>query len=114
MDSRTAKINQYMLDSNFLDDSTVVHSTNLVAGVRVAVPPTSWKREEKLGAGGFGTVWREVEQGTGQVRAVKVISKLQLNVREVEALIDLQDVGFGLLPCFLLHSLLHSRIDLET
>lgn len=85
-------IDQYKLDSEFHDDS-VTHTTSLVSGKPVTVPATVWVRETKLGAGGFGTVWREREKGTGQLRAVKVISKLQLNVREVEALIQLQDVS---------------------
>lgn len=85
-------IDQYKLDSKFLDDS-VTHTTSLVSGKPVTVPATVWVRETKLGAGGFGIVWREREKGTGQLRAVKVISKLQLNAREVEALIQLQDVG---------------------
>lgn len=95
MASRSSIIDQYRLDSKFLD-GCVVHTTSLVSGKPVTVPATTWVRETKLGAGGFGTVWREREKGTGQLRAVKIISKLQLNVREVEALIQLQDVSLSI------------------
>lgn len=102
MASQITKVDQYKLDSRFLDD-TVVHTTILVSGERMRVREMTWKREKKLGAGGFGTVWREKEQLTGRFRAVKVVSKIQLNVRELEALIELQDVSksvdsFTLLP----------------
>lgn len=92
MASRVTKIDQYKLDSRFLDNA-VVHTTSIVSGVRKMVPATTWNRENKLGTGGFGTVWREREQQTGQFRAVKILSKIQLNVRELEALIELQDVS---------------------
>lgn len=79
MTSQMTKVDQYKLDSSFLDGS-VVHTT-------------TWKTEQKLGSGGFGTVWRQREQRTGRFRAVKVLSKIQLNIRELEALIQLQDVS---------------------
>lgn len=91
MDSNTEKIDLYKLDSVFHED-TVVHSTGLVAGTRVPLK-TTWKREKLLGSGAFGSVWREKEDESGKLRAVKVISKLNLNVREVEALVALQDVS---------------------
>lgn len=92
MASRITKVDQYKLDCHFLDDA-VVHTTAVVSGVRMSVGATTWKREHKLGTGGFGTVYREREQQTGQFRAVKILSKIQLNVRELEALIELQDVS---------------------
>lgn len=87
----TAKLDLYKLDSAF-DGDTVVHTTVLHPGPRMAAKVTTWKREKKLGAGAFGVVWREKEQGSGELRAVKVISRLQLNIREVQALVELQDV----------------------
>lgn len=33
------------------------------------------------------------EETSGQLRAVKIVSKLQFNLRELEALVELQDVG---------------------
>lgn len=91
MTSITEKIDLYMLDSVIRED-TVVHTTGLVAGTRVPFK-TTWKREKFLGSGAFGSVWREKEEQSEKLRAVKVISKLQLNVREVEALVALQDVS---------------------
>lgn len=93
MASRVTRINGYKLDSLFPDDSSVIHTNSLISGKRVTVPPTTWKREDKLGVGAFGTVWRERERKTGQLRAVKVVSKRELNVWELEVLIDLQDVS---------------------
>lgn len=90
MASSTAKLDSYKLDSVF-HGNTVVHTTALLAGQKVALN-TTWNREKKLGAGAFGTVWREKEERSGQLRAVKVIAKLQISIREVEALVELQDV----------------------
>lgn len=86
MSSPITKVDQYKLDSQFLDD-TIIHTTVLVSGERMTVRGMTWKREQKLGTGGFGTVYREREQRTGRFRAVKIVSKLQLNVRELEAMI---------------------------
>lgn len=80
MTSQISKVDQYKLDSQFINGA-VVHSN------------TTWNREHKLGTGGFGTVWRERDQRTGRLRAVKVVAKINLNVRELEALIELQDVS---------------------
>lgn len=91
MASVTAKIDRYKLDSTF-DEESVFHTTRLLPGPRMGALKTHWKRDKKLGAGAFGVVWREKEHKTGQLRAVKVISKLQLNVREVEALVEIQNV----------------------
>lgn len=92
IDPKTEKLNQYKLDAVFHGD-LVFHTTALVAGKVVSVPRTAWRRGVRLGAGASGVVWREMEHGSGQLRAVKVVSKLQLNVRELEALVELQDVG---------------------
>lgn len=95
MASRTSKLLGYKLDSDFDDDgSTVVHTTYGTGSESAAPVFTTWRREERLGAGAFGVVWRQREEITGQLRAVKVVSKLQLNIRELEALVELQDVGF--------------------
>lgn len=93
MASKTSKVDQYKLDAELRND-TVVHTTRMVAGKRIAVPRMAWKRERKLGEGGFGVVWLEKEEGSGELRAVKVLSKLQVHIREVEAMIELQDVSF--------------------
>ncbi|KAL0634825.1 hypothetical protein Q9L58_006258 [Maublancomyces gigas] len=85
-----SKIDRYKLDAEF-STGTITHTKRLQDGQRIDTPGTTWTREKKLGAGGFGTVWRERHAPTGELRAVKVLSKLQLNVREVEALVDLQD-----------------------
>lgn len=91
MTSITEKIDRYRLDSVF-DGGSVLHKTRLLPGPRMVALETSWTRDKKLGCGAFGVVWREKEDWTGELRAVKVISKLQLNVREVEALVAVQDV----------------------
>lgn len=92
MSSKISTVDQYKLDVTFLDEA-VVHTTRLVGAECIASPTTTWRREKKLGAGGFGVVWLEREQGSAQLRAVKVISKLQLNLREVEAMVELRDVS---------------------
>lgn len=91
----TSKIDRYKLDAEF-SAGTITHTKRLQDGQLIDTPGTTWTREKKLGAGGFGTVWGERHVPTGELRAVKVLSKLQLNVREVEALVDLQDVNLPL------------------
>lgn len=91
----TEKVNQYKLDSVFYGE-TVFHTKYLLAGQPIIGPRTAWRREKKLGAGASGVVWREKEFQSGQLRAVKVISKQHLIVRELEALVELQDVSLHL------------------
>lgn len=87
-----SKIDNYKLDATF-GNGTVVHTTRLAGTRCITAPTTTWKRDKKLGTGGFGVVWLEREETSGELRAVKVLSKLQVNVREVEAMVDLQDVS---------------------
>lgn len=91
MASMTAKLDLYKLDATFHGD-TVVHTTGVVRGPRIAALETTWKRMGIIGAGGFGVVWREKEEQSGQLRAVKVIPRMGLNIREVKALVEVQDV----------------------
>lgn len=95
MASRTSRINRYKLNAIFNGD-TVVHTTyksDLGAKQRRVEVKTTWRREKELGSGAFGVVWREREEGSGELRAVKTVPRLQLNVREMEALVELQDVS---------------------
>lgn len=99
MASATERLLQYKFKSAFYEDGkVVVHGT--LASTTIPVLDT-WRTDKKLGAGAFGVVWRQREITTGQVRAVKTISKLQLNVRELEAMVELHDVGFY--PTFIDH-----------
>lgn len=79
--SRT--LSRYQLASVFQDEATVVHTSDDVQ---------TWRTEHQLGSGPFGVVWRQREEESGQLRAVKIVSKLRLNVRELEPLMKLQDV----------------------
>lgn len=96
MASRPAALDRYKLASVFNEDSdTVVHTTyesDLPASRRRVVVRATWKRQKKLGAGAIGVVWCEKDERTGSVRAVKVVSKLHINVRELKALVQVQDV----------------------
>lgn len=89
MASATEKLLQYKFDSAFYEDGAIVVHVTFASGIPVF---DTWRTDERLGAGAFGVVWRQKEIITGQLRAVKTISKLQLNVRELEALVELQDV----------------------
>lgn len=91
MASLTATLNLYKVDSTFEGD-TVVHTTGIVCGPRIVALKTTWKRMEILGAGAFGVVWCEQEEDGGGLRAVKVIPRKELNIREVHALVEVQDV----------------------
>lgn len=90
MASITAILDQYKIDSTFHGD-TVGHTTGVVHGRKVPLK-TSWKRMAILGVGVFGVVWQEKEQGNEELRAVKVIPRRELNIREVHALVEVQDV----------------------
>lgn len=84
---------RYRLNASF-SGKTVTHvtqKTDLEAKLRRVEVRTVWNTEERLGAGAFGVVWRQ-RADSGKLRAVKIVSKAQLNMQEVEALIELQDV----------------------
>lgn len=89
MASATEKILQYKLDCAFYEDGEIVVHKPFASSLPVF---DTWRTDEKLGSGAFGVVWRQKEITSGELRAVKTISKLQLNVRELEALVELQDV----------------------
>lgn len=99
MASSMERFSRYKLRSVF-HDNTVVHTTyksDLRLGLRKVEVKATWTREKKLGSGAFGVVWLEKELGgtesTGaEFRAVKIVSKEHLNVREVDVLTELQDV----------------------
>lgn len=86
---------RYKLNASF-SGTTVTHvtqKTDLEAKMRRVEVRTVWNTEERLGAGAFGVVWRQrADSGKKKLRAVKIVSKAQLNMQEVEALIELQDV----------------------
>lgn len=91
------RLSRYKLDASF-SGKTVTHITvksNLEAKQRRIQIQTVWETEDRLGSGAFGVVWRQ-RADSGLVRAVKVIDREKLNIKEVEALIELQDVCFAL------------------
>lgn len=92
MDSRISTIELYRLDVQFRDDS-IIHPSTFSGNQSAWVPEHTWKRENLIGAGGFGMVSLEREQKTQQVRAVKILSKSQLQLREIEAMIELRDAS---------------------
>lgn len=94
MSSSTSRLDRYKLNTEFTEN-TVTHRTiqsNPTMRQRRIEVLTTWVRERKLGAGAFGEVWLQREKTSGNLRAVKAISKRQLRTQEVDALIDLQDV----------------------
>lgn len=96
MASKASKLDQYKLHTSFYRD-TVIHTTyqsDQEEGQRRVGVKATWKREQELGAGAFGVVRREREKGSGRLRAVKIIPRQNFkNRREVEALVELQDVS---------------------
>lgn len=98
MTSNTARLDRYKLQSELTDDG-VTHCTiqsDLGTGSRRIEVRTTWRQERRLGAGGFGEVFLQRETGSGELRAVKEITRKLVNVREMDALIDLQDVRMTL------------------
>lgn len=60
---------------------------------KIMEEPAVWNSETVLGSGAFGVVWRQREERTGELRAVKVISKSQSCTQELQTLVDLRDVS---------------------
>lgn len=98
MASSSARREKYKIESEFGElrpgVNTVTHRTFKTdpRGQQPIEVRTTWVSQRMLGGGAFGEVRLESEQGTGKLRAVKVIPKRQVNINEVETLIDLQDV----------------------
>lgn len=98
MASSPVRRDRYRLQSEF-GENVVTHrtfTTNLRTRRRRIEVRTTWATERNMGAGAFGVVRLERERGAGELRVVKSISKTQVNTHEIEALIDLQDVGIRL------------------
>lgn len=94
MSSAPPRRDRYKLESAF-GDNTVTHRTfksDLRSHQRRIEVRTTWTKQRVLGAGSFGEVRLERQEGTGELRAVKAIARMQVNTHEVEALIELQDV----------------------
>lgn len=89
------RLHSYKLSASF-SGKTVTHialESNLERKQRRIEVQTVWTTEQRIGAGAFGVVWRQ-RSDNGQLRAVKIVARAQLNIQEVEALIELNDVGF--------------------
>lgn len=98
----TSGFDSYKLQTTFHDENTVSH-TGPELGHAVDIPPMAlkrtWTREKELGIGSFGEVWREKEDESGELRAVKLIPKAILKAKkinyrdELEALVKVKDVN---------------------
>lgn len=98
MDSRIlTTLARYKFRTTFLQDCVehITHTSDLQSRQRRVEVKTKWTREKELGSGAFGIVWKEREGISKELRAVKIIPKRLLNIREVEALAELQDVGLS-------------------
>lgn len=90
-------LERYRLVTVFEGD-TFLHTTynsDLRSGRRKVEVKTRWGRETELGSGAFGVVWREKEETSGELRAVKVVPRRLLNIRELQALVEVQDVSLS-------------------
>lgn len=94
--SMTAGLARFKLQTEF-HPGAVVHTmikSDLDAGVRKVVVKTTWKRTRSLGSGAFGVVWAEENTATGDLRAVKAVSKQHVkDLRELDAMMQLHDVS---------------------
>lgn len=87
-------LDRYKLESVITGDN-VTHLTfqsDLKTNRRRIQVRTTWEHQRMLGKGAFGVVSLQREKVSGELRAVKAIDRNRLNKREMELLIDLQDV----------------------
>lgn len=94
MPPNSGHLDRYKLRSEF-GEGSVTHRTiqsDLITRRRRIEIVSTWIHDRKLGAGAFGEVSLQREKESGQLRAVKVIAKTQLQTNEMQTLIDLQDV----------------------
>lgn len=91
----SSKLARYKIRTTFDIDFVehTLHTSDLRSRQRRVEVKTKWTREKELGSGAFGVVWREIEETSRELRAVKIIPKQLLNVREVEALAEVRDVS---------------------
>lgn len=91
--SAASDLARYKLDAMFAEN-TVTHfrSRQRQHPPGMANTMTVWSNDKILGSGTFGTVWCQKEKRSGELRAVKVISKSQSNTQELTTLVNLQDV----------------------
>ena len=69
-------VSYYELKTEFFDNyvAHAAYHSDASRGKRLVKAVKTWRRERRLGSGGFGTVFLE-RSGTDELRAVKVIEK---------------------------------------
>lgn len=92
----TSRLNQYKLETEFHDNDQVTHityRTDLAAREERVATKTTWVSKRKIGEGGFAAIWLEEEVGSGELRAVKKVSRnVAQDVRELEIMARVVDV----------------------
>lgn len=104
MASSSSALEEYRIRTAvYLDSGTIVHSKDELDVTRangLGGSETRWKQDRQLGSGAFASVRRERNELTGELRAVKLISKASLQicgidyVHELGVMVALNDVGF--------------------
>lgn len=81
----------YKLDTQFHDDYVSSPDYEWESSIRRQKGSSNWRREKIIGAGAFGSVWLEKNDG-GQLRAVKSLHQKGITFsRELLAFITLLD-----------------------
>lgn len=87
----TPNFDNYKLDTQFHGDYVTSPNYEWESSVRRQKGSSKWKRQREIGAGAFGSVWLEKNDG-GQPRAVKSLHQKGINfLRELLAFITLLD-----------------------
>lgn len=84
---------RYKLDAIFAENTVTHHPSDRQPPPGMENASTVWGSDKVLGSGTFGIVWRQKEERTGQLRAVKIISKSQSDTQELKTLVNLHDVS---------------------
>lgn len=84
---------RYKLDAIFAENTVTHHPSDRQPPPGMENTRTVWASDTVLGSGAFGIVWRQKEERTGEVRAVKIISKSHSDTQELKTLVNLHDVS---------------------
>jgi hypothetical protein len=79
-------VEHFRFDAEFSNNCVkhVFLKSDRIRGLRKVKVVETWRREKKIGEGGFGNVWLEVEDEKATQRAVKQIQKTRITSSRID------------------------------